>query len=423
MIRRSLASLVAVAVVTVSAPPAFAQGTLRTVEFQEAVDEAVARNPTMARAETAIAQAQALLQQSRAALMPTVSASVTTVTLNSSRGFEDTVTVPRSQVTFGAEASMPLLALEAHARTNQARDQIEVAELASVEVRQQVAVATAYAYLGVIAARRQLDVDERALEAAGAHLEFANRRLEGGAGSRLNQLRAAQAASTAEARLENTRLALAQAQEALGLMLVAEGPVDAGAEPTFDLPQAGTPPVNWLLDRPDVQRQLRAVSAAERVVGDSRKSWFPTASVSFAPQAVAPASLFSPSRTWSLAFNVSQPIFTRRFAAERAQREVALSEARIVEQEIEIQARSEERIARQTVESTERALVSAREAAEHADEVLTITMSAFELGATTNLEVIDAQRSARDAETAVAVAEDASRRARFELAVALGRFK
>src|SRR5690606_6999292 len=115
--------------------------------------------------------------------------SVTTVTLNSSRGFEDTVTVPRSQVTFGAEASMPLLALEAHARTNQARDQIEVAELASVEVRQQVAVATAYAYLGVIAARRQLDVDERALEAAGAHLEFANRRLEGGAGSRLNQLR------------------------------------------------------------------------------------------------------------------------------------------------------------------------------------------------------------------------------------------
>jgi outer membrane protein TolC len=422
VIRRSLASLAAVAVLTAAAPAAFAQAPLRTVEFQEAVDEAVARNPTTARAQTAILQAQALLQQSRAALMPTVSANVTSVTLNSSRGFEDTVTVPRSQVTFAAEAAMPLLALEARARANQARDQIEVAELASVEVRQQVAVATAYAYLGVIAAKRQLDVDQRSLEAAQAHLDFANRRLEGGAGSRLNQLRAAQAASTAEARLENTRLALAQAQEALGLMLVAEGPVDAGGEPTFDLPQAGTP-ANWLLDRPDIQRQLRAVAAAERVVSDSRKSWFPTASVSFAPQAVAPASLFSPSRTWSLAFNVSQPIFTRRFAAERALREVALSESRIAREELEIQARSEERIARQTVESTERALTSAREAAAHAQEVLTITMSAFELGATTNLEVIDAQRSARDAETAVAVAEDAARRATFELAVALGRFK
>src|SRR5690606_32948210 len=148
-------------------------------------------------------------------------------------GFEGTVTQPRSQVVFGAEASMPLLAMEARARTAQARDRIEVAELASAEVRQQVAVATAYAYLGIIASHRQVAVDERALEAAQAHLEFANSRLEGGAGSRLNQLRAAQAAATAATRLENTRLGLSQAQEALGLLLVADGPVDVGAEPTF----------------------------------------------------------------------------------------------------------------------------------------------------------------------------------------------
>jgi outer membrane protein TolC len=54
--------------------------------------------------------------------------------------------------------------------------------------------------------------------------------------------------------------------------------------------------------------------------------------------------------------------------------------------------------------------------------VLQITTTAFEVGATTNLEVIDAQRSARDAETIATLAEDAVRRAHLDLLVALGRF-
>jgi outer membrane protein TolC len=40
----------------------------------------------------------------------------------------------------------------------------------------------------------------------------------------------------------------------------------------------------------------------------------------------------------------------------------------------------------------------------------------------TLVEVIDAQRRARDAETAAAIAEDAVRRARLELLLASGRF-
>jgi outer membrane protein TolC len=54
--------------------------------------------------------------------------------------------------------------------------------------------------------------------------------------------------------------------------------------------------------------------------------------------------------------------------------------------------------------------------------VLRITTSAFEVGATTNLEVIDAQRQARDADAAAALAQDAVQRARLSLLVALGQF-
>jgi len=59
---------------------------------------------------------------------------------------------------------------------------------------------------------------------------------------------------------------------------------------------------------------------------------------------------------------------------------------------------------------------------QQANEVQQITDVAFREGATTNIEVIDAQRRARDAETDAAIAEDALRRARFELLLATGRF-
>ena len=89
---------------------------------------------------------------------------------------------------------------------------------------------------------------------------------------------------------------------------------------------------------------------------------------------------------------------------------------------LERQVSSEVRTAREAVRLTERAAERARAAASQSDEVLRITDIAFREGATTNIEVIDAQRRARDAATTTAIAEDALRRARLELLVATGRF-
>ena len=63
-----------------------------------------------------------------------------------------------------------------------------------------------------------------------------------------------------------------------------------------------------------------------------------------------------------------------------------------------------------------------RAAADQAQQVVNITNISFRAGAATNIEVIDAERRARDADTAVASAEDTLRRARLELLTALGRF-
>jgi outer membrane protein TolC len=393
----------------------------QTLTFDDAIRVALERHPDAARAAQAILRAEALLQASRSVFLPSLNGTITTTVLNEARGFSGQVTQPQTQSAFGVQAAFPVLAASRWAQAAQARDQVGVARIGAEETRRQIALAVSQAYLAVIAQKRQVSVNTRALENGRAHLAFASARLQAGAGSRLNELRAAQESSTDEVLLEASLLGLRRTQEALGVLLVANEPVDAAAEPVFELP--GELPATWLSGRVDVRLADAEVSAAERVRRDSWKDWMPGGTASFAPQYVTPAGLFQPSNTWAAVVQFAVPIFDggQRRAAAR-QRDVNLELTRIDRADLERQIRADERIARDAVQSTARALDSARRAAAQAEEVVKITDVAFRAGATTNLEVIDAQRRARDADTAAAVAEDRARQARLDLLVALGRF-
>ena len=392
------------------------------MSLDEAVRRALERNPTVAIAVTNVTRAEHLFEQSRAVTLPFVGAGVVSTTYNASRGFNGQTFQPQSQLSIQGQVSLPVLAASQWAAVGQARDQIGVAQLSTAEVRQQVAVATAEAYLAVIAAHRQVDVEARALDNAKAHLDYAQKRLEGGVGSRLNQLRAAQAVSTEETRLEALQIALLRAQEGLGVLVIENGPVDAATDPAFEVPTAVTE-AEWMAARPDIRFQQSVQAAAERVVRDSWRDWLPTANANFVPAYVTPAGLFQPSKAWTLTIALTQPIYEGgERKALKGLREVTLDQSKLQLTNLEVQARSEVRVSQQALESFERALVSARQAADQANEVLRITTLAFEVGATTNLEVIDAQREARDTETARALAEDGVRRAQLDLLVALGRF-
>jgi len=291
-----------------------------------------------------------------------------------------------------------------------------------VQAKQGVAIAAAESYLAVIASRRQVQVAARAVDTAQAHLDYADRRLQGGAGSRLNQLRAAQAVTGDRLQLEQAQLSLRRAQEALGVALASDGPVDAGAEPAFDVP-ATIDENAWMQARPDLVAQEAIRRSAERIVRDSWIDWTPFPTVAFDPQIVTPSGLFQPSRTWRLTVSAVQPLFDggQRRAQKRV-RQTAVDQSKFALTGLQIQARSEVRIAQEAVQSLDRALTTARTAVDQATDVLRITTSAFEVGATTNIEVIDAQRSLRDAETAAAFSEDAVRHARLDLLIAIGKF-
>lgn len=393
-----------------------------TLEFDATIQAAIDKNPTVLGAATNISRAEALLMQARAIERPTASASVSDVTINTSAVIQGLVISPRSQVTLTGDVSFAVLSAAKWAQVAQAMDQVDVAKISTADVRRQVAVAAAEAYLAVFAAQRQLAVDARAVSNAQAHLDYAQKRLQGGVGSRLDAQRAAQVVSTDQALLENTRLALIRSEEALGVLVATDGPVAVGAEPVFETP-ASLDVAQGLSARTDVQLQRENTRADERVLRDSGKDWWPTGTISFDPTYIVPAGLFQLSKTWRLSLTFTQPLFDggqrRGMKLERA---ATVEQSKQSEASVENQARSDIRQAEESIDSLQRALVSSQQAVAQANDVLQITTTSFELGATTNLDVIDAERTARDAETSAATAEDAVRRAKLDLLVALGRF-
>jgi outer membrane protein TolC len=397
--------------------------TIERVTFEEAVRRALASHPTIQRAAADSIRADAVLQQVRGRALPTIDASVVTNVIDPVTRFGGSAIFPRTQTVTTASLAVPLVMPVRWAERNQAADQVLVSQRTLDEARRQIAVATGQAYLTIITQRRVLELNERALENARAHYEYANQRFEGGLGSRLNAIRAEQEVSANEARVEDARLGVLRAQEALGVVMAADGPVDAGVEPVFDVPPPTVPDADLVGAREDVQTILARQSAAQRRASDAWKDYLPSVTALFTPEVLAPTGLFANARSWRASVLFSLPLLdVGQRRGQAREREALVDVVRAERTNAERQARSEIRTAREAVAATERALTHARRAAEQANEVVRITDIAFREGATTNIEVIDAQREARDAETAAAIAEDVVRRARLELLVATGRF-
>jgi len=396
---------------------------IERVSFDEAVARAIERNPSAAQAAAQILRADALLRQARAATLLNVAGSINSTTLNTGVEFDGTTVVPRSQLTGTIDVSMPLYAPVEWARKTQAQDQKTIAQLSAAEVRRQVAFAAADTYLAIIGSRRVVEANQRAVDVAQAHYDYAHTQQAAGAGSLLNELRAQQQLSSDQVLLEGSRLVLYRTQEALGVLLAADGPVDAAAEPTFEVPPADDTPSVLAQARSDLRLFAAQEQAATRVVSDSFKDRLPSLQGIFEPAITYPSQFFTPDKSWRAILQVSVPVFDSGLRSGlKQEREASLAAAKATFTGAVTQARSEVRVARESIRIAERALTSAQAGAEQARRVVEIVDISFRAGAATNIEVVDAQRSSRDADYAVAVAEDTLRRAKLDLLTALGRF-
>jgi outer membrane protein TolC len=394
------------------------------VTFAQAIDLALQRNVTVQEAAEEILRAQGLLREATANILPSVSGSLATTTLNEGEQFEGAVTTARNQVVATVTVSGLAYAPVQWALRVQAADNVHVAELAAADIKRQIAQATAQAYLAIIARSRVVDADVRARDVARAHYELAKQLREAGGGSVLNELRAQQSFSGDDVLVQQSELDLYRAEEALGVLLERDGPVAAADEPPLDVPADLEQAVQAMPDvRSDLRLAVAREQAATRVANDSWKDWLPSVGALFEPEYTTPQTLFQPNYTWTLEFVGKMTFFDGGFRrAQKSERQALVREATLARRGLLTQARSDVRAAREALRLALAAQRSARAAADQAARVLDIVNISFKAGAVTNIEVIDAQRVARDADTDAAVAEDQVRQARLALLIALGRF-
>ncbi len=388
--------------------------------FERAVATALDRNPSAQVTQAEIERASALLWQTRAGSLPTLSANLNYALLDGDRKIGDRVVAGRNSVQLNANLVVPLVQPARWAAWVRGKDNVAVAEWANQEQRRLLAIAAARAYLTVLAQQRAVLTSEAALKTARAHAEFAQQRFAGGVGNRLDVVRAEQEVAASEVQLAGARVALRRAQEALGVLVGVDGPVDADGEPTWKGGAAGEPK---LAERSDVRAAAARLYAARRVRRHGWVDFLPTANLTFIPFFQDPATITNPQLGWQLQLGLSWAIFDGglRYGQHR--------ERRVLEQQsalqllaTERQAGSEVRVARFALEGAQQALVAAKRSTALLHEALQLATLAYRVGATTNLEVIDAERRARDADLAAIGAEDAARQATLELLSSEGRF-
>jgi outer membrane protein TolC len=407
------------------------------VTLAAAVQRALDRNPSVAIASQEVERADALITQARAGWLPILTGNglytrldhdrvLTTTTMNpdGTKEMHTNRLVAENQVSGNLQLTVPLVAAPAWTATGRAKSAKRTAQASAVDVRRQVAQSTARAYITVVAQHRLVAASETARDTAKAHYDYSHTRLQGGIGRAIDEVRAQQDLATVETQLQANLARLVVAREALGVLLGTDGPVDAVDEVDLPAPPSVSDAVAGAREhRTDVKLLDMRVASAKKAAGDTWAYYMPYLAAVGTPFLQYPASLTQPEKGWQAQLVLTLPIYDGglRTGISR-ERDAVLAEARsnleagLREAQAEIRANFEAMI------RADLALSSARDAARLARKAMDLANLAYKAGATTNLEVIDAARSARDADTAAAQAEDLSRQARLDLLVASGRF-
>jgi outer membrane protein TolC len=415
------------------------------LSLTEAIRRALARHPTAVVAAQEVERSQALLAQARSGSLPSLVLSGSLVRLDGDRVLAgagplvsgqvegDRVTSfiygpPVSRIIAGKNQqaasltlNVPLVAPRAWTTWSEASMNLAAVKAVGEDTRRTLAVSVARAYLAIIALKRQVDTTTRAVANDRSHSDYTHTRFAGGVGNRVDEVRATQQLAADQALLSSTFTALARAREALSVLVADDKPVDTLDD--ISLPAADVAFDAAASRRQDVQAAKQRALFADKIRKDSWSDYTPVVSAQVQPFFQHPASLVNPETGWQAMLVLTFPLVEgglRR--GQMRERDAVLAEARAQYDGLLRQTRSDLRVAVEEVRRADEAMRSANAAAELAHQALDLANLAYHAGATTNIEVIDAERRARDADSAAVIAEDNVRQARLDLLVAAGQF-
>lgn len=390
----------------------------RKVTFAEAVKLALDHASDARIAADEVARADALLTEVRSTLRPIIGINATYQQLEGDRTVSGRETASGESLIAAATISMPILDFRRRADTQRARDNLEVEQAAYQTTRRAVAIAAGRAYLQVFTAQRLIEVAQLSRDTAQAHVDFATQRTQGGIGTDLDIVRAKAELATDDANLATAKAGLVQAEEALGVITAASAPLDASDVPAFASDQADD-----VQERADIVAGKRRLSSA---IWSRKAQWAeyaPTLSLNAQAFYDAPQIDPVPRLGFQLLAVIALPLYDGGYRGGLAEERDAIeAEAREQLAQTERVASSEVRADRAQVARSTEARDASHKSAELAAEALRLATVAYAGGTGTSLEVIDAQRSARDAATQAVIADDNLRQAQFALLAASGHF-
>lgn len=398
------------------------------LSFEDVIQRAVQYNSAALLAKNETRRLIAVLAQARSASLPTLTVGINYTRLDGDRvlgtGDMQRLVAGADQVAGNATVQVPLLAPSRWAQWLHADDNVKVAEISVKDAEQKVAVAAARAYLLVLTQQRVLDVVTRSRDLAAQHHAYAKQRAEGGLGNKLDEVRSRADWQVTEGQRSSALAMLRRAEELLGAMIGHDGPVDILEEPRLE----PTPPLidaqqEVLWQRSDLRLLQARAWAAARLIRHSVVDYLPTVAGSFAPFFQNPPSIVQPLLGWQARIDIGWALFDGglRYGVQQ-ERKAQYEQIKIAQWTTQLQARAEVRAASYALSRAQESVQAAREAEAAASLAASMARQAFLVGATSNLEALDAERRARDAETALAQAEDGVRQAHLDMLIASGRF-
>ncbi len=393
------------------------------IRFPQAVDRALRSNPALRIAADDVARAYAVVEQQRSASLPTLYAAGVYTQLDAPRVESGVLLAGQRQLSLDATLTVPLQA-NRWAQWWRADKAATAQKATSDDVRRQVALLAARSWLNVLAQKRVLEASTLARDTAKAHLDFATQRRQGGVGNRLDEIRAAQELAVSQSQLESAAAGVVRAQEALGVAVGGDLALDAVTEePDLAKPNTLDDAMNGVPDRTDVKAaEVRKETAIDSTHADWA-DYLPLLTLVGQPFYQSPPTPTVPQTGWQAQAILTLPIYDGGLRYGQAKERRAIARQADADMEATLrQAKSEVRAAFDSLSHTDDALKAARDSATEAKEALELATIGYTTGVGTNLDVIDAERRYRDAETSAAVAEDASRQARLDLLAAAGRF-
>lgn len=372
--------------------------------LNDLVRRALAHNGERRIAAARLQEYQSMVTVAASGQLPSLSAAITPARARAINAFGAPVAVTSLQGTLQASYELDLSGKLA-STTAAARAELQSQQALADATALSVAASTASGYLNLRGLDAQLALARATLVSRARSLALAKRQFEVGYSSRLEWAQALAEYHVTAAVAPQLERAIAQQENALGVLLGASpGPIARGATLDALAAPAIAPglPSELLRRRPDIAQAERAIAAADASLAVARDQLLPSIrlSASSGVQAYSVTELLrSPILLWSIGGSVLAPLFDG--ARLRAQADIAASQR-------DRAVFGYETVVRNAFADTDNALsgiallnqqlAEAQLRSQAAAEVLRVAHNRYANGYGSYLEELDAQRNAFSAD-------------------------